>query len=156
MSFDVRCPQCGSVLEAEDDMIGMRLNCPSCSTEFSIAKPAKQMRECPYCGEEILAKAKKCKHCGEFLDKSLKPTTPQLQQQLPSNQPVKHVTVEQTSKKYKLGGCLFALMMMVGLVIALVGMNTKSGVTLVVGALMGLIGIIGYFANRAAAWWHHG
>lgn len=24
---------------------------------------------CPYCGEEIMAAAKKCKHCGEWLDK---------------------------------------------------------------------------------------
>lgn len=24
--------------------------------------------ECPFCGEDILSKAKKCKHCGEFLD----------------------------------------------------------------------------------------
>lgn len=29
-------------------------------------------RECPFCGEDILATAKKCKHCGEFLDKSVK------------------------------------------------------------------------------------
>jgi len=26
-----------------------------------------QMKDCPYCGEEILAKAKKCKHCEELL-----------------------------------------------------------------------------------------
>jgi predicted nucleic acid-binding Zn ribbon protein len=26
-------------------------------------------KQCPYCGEEILAVAKKCKHCGEWLDK---------------------------------------------------------------------------------------
>jgi hypothetical protein len=28
--------------------------------------------ECPYCGEEIRAIARKCKHCGEFLDASLR------------------------------------------------------------------------------------
>jgi hypothetical protein len=27
-------------------------------------------KACPYCGEEILVVAKKCKHCGEFLDGS--------------------------------------------------------------------------------------
>lgn len=29
----------------------------------------KEYIECPYCGEEIRAVAKKCKHCGEWLDK---------------------------------------------------------------------------------------
>lgn len=28
---------------------------------------AAKTRACPYCGEEILVVAKKCKHCGEFL-----------------------------------------------------------------------------------------
>jgi len=29
-----------------------------------------QVRPCPFCGEEILVVAKKCKHCGEFFDSS--------------------------------------------------------------------------------------
>lgn len=30
--------------------------------------PARETRACPYCAEEILVAARKCKHCGEFLD----------------------------------------------------------------------------------------
>ena len=29
----------------------------------------KDIKQCPYCGEEILTTAKKCKHCGEWLEK---------------------------------------------------------------------------------------
>ena len=27
----------------------------------------KETKKCPFCGEEILATAKKCKHCKQFL-----------------------------------------------------------------------------------------
>jgi len=30
----------------------------------------EEVKNCPYCGEEVLAVAKKCKHCGEWLDKA--------------------------------------------------------------------------------------
>lgn len=37
----------------------------------------QQTKNCPYCGEEILAVAKKCKHCGEWLEtKEEKETAP--------------------------------------------------------------------------------
>ena len=30
----------------------------------------EETQKCPYCGEEILATAKKCKHCGEWLEEA--------------------------------------------------------------------------------------
>ena len=32
-----------------------------------------QTKHCPYCGEEIMASAKKCRYCGEWLDKEAQP-----------------------------------------------------------------------------------
>lgn len=34
-----------------------------------------ETKNCPYCGEEILTTAKKCKHCGEWVDLSADITT---------------------------------------------------------------------------------
>ena len=31
----------------------------------------EETKRCPYCGEEILAVAKKCKHCGEWIEKEV-------------------------------------------------------------------------------------
>ncbi len=39
---------------------------------------ADQTRSCPYCGETILAVARKCKHCGEFLDGSSSASSPSI------------------------------------------------------------------------------
>jgi len=39
--------------------------------EKKVTKKKVAKKECPYCGEEILATAKKCKHCGEWLDEEI-------------------------------------------------------------------------------------
>lgn len=50
---------------------------PPITEAFKPEKPpvatqaSDKTRTCPYCAEQILAAAKKCKHCGEFLDKSV-------------------------------------------------------------------------------------
>jgi uncharacterized membrane protein YvbJ len=31
-----------------------------------------ETKQCPYCSEEILETAKKCKHCGEYIDGELR------------------------------------------------------------------------------------
>lgn len=39
------------------------------SSVSSMLNTDKDHKRCPYCGEEILSVAKKCKHCGEWLNK---------------------------------------------------------------------------------------
>ena len=39
-----------------------------------------QMKPCPFCGEQIMETAKKCKHCGEFLDPVLRSSAEKSQQ----------------------------------------------------------------------------
>jgi len=92
--FKFNCPHCEQPLEAPEDMLGQTIECPSCNGSLELPKPdpqpepdppvelrtpvespppplpQKQTKDCPFCGEEILVSARKCKHCGEFLDGS--------------------------------------------------------------------------------------
>ena len=90
------CPECLGHLVVEAQAAGSVVNCPHCSKKIKIpqaktatveAQPAapiedKQHKDCPFCGEQILARAIKCKHCGEFLDEVLR------KQQLKQSTPI--------------------------------------------------------------------
>jgi len=108
--MDAKCPRCGEELEADNGHAGQEVKCPTCAHVFVLsappATPRPQTREpaspkppppsqapppssntkvCPFCSEQILATAQKCKHCGEFLNPAMRkamtspsPSTPQV------------------------------------------------------------------------------
>lgn len=82
----LNCPHCSQSLEAPEEILGQTVPCPSCHREIELprpmpplvvpvaaplAAPAPKTKDCPFCSERILATAKKCKHCGEFLEKEI-------------------------------------------------------------------------------------
>src|SRR5689334_16527644 len=86
MEFRITCP-CGHSFMASAEAVKSPLTCPACAKRLSPvvqADPqavkavpagatsevtAEPTKRCPFCGEVILAIARKCKHCGEFLDR---------------------------------------------------------------------------------------
>ena len=77
----ITCPDCGQrlspVIEAAPGPAPAQpATIPSSPPQFSasadapsVSAAAEPTKRCPFCGEVILAVARKCKHCGEFLDR---------------------------------------------------------------------------------------
>ncbi len=68
------CPHCGQHYEVGAEKLGGEADCTSCGRRFvlrALAEPAGV--HCPYCCGEILPGAKKCRHCGEWLDAEARP-----------------------------------------------------------------------------------
>lgn len=94
----VTCPHCNQTLQVPEKLLGRMVRCPKCREGIQLPSPQLPSQEgselglarlgsevvpdptqpssslsvptkaCPFCAEQILSAARKCKHCGEFLD----------------------------------------------------------------------------------------
>src|SRR5436190_944638 len=88
MPISVACPACGAKLKAPDNAAGRTVKCLKCGEAIAVPSaaavspvpvqspaqpvPTSNSKPCPFCGEQILAAAKKCKHCGEVIDPTMR------------------------------------------------------------------------------------
>ena len=77
------CPNCTTRLDVPEDLLGHVVECPVCNVSLQMPAPEPKATSCPFCGEDILSIAIKCKHCGEFLDGS----RPKQNQSTPQSKP---------------------------------------------------------------------
>ena len=85
-----KCEWCEGKLTVDEKGRGTKVKCPLCGGEIqipdlpnpdSVTVPQK-FKNCPFCAEQILTDAIKCKHCGEFLTESRKLKTPPISQDI--------------------------------------------------------------------------
>ncbi len=90
--IEVKCSHCNRLHKVKEEhggrtakcSCGTRFNIPSVGTELIVAHEEasasrapmqaqrRETKACPLCGEDVALLAKKCKHCGEILDPTLR------------------------------------------------------------------------------------
>jgi len=63
---EVQCPICKTNYKIQEALFTNKTH--RNNNNINSSKKNTNLKSCPYCGEDILAVAQKCKHCGEFLN----------------------------------------------------------------------------------------
>lgn len=74
MPLRVNCPTCAAFFAVPDSGLGTAVACPNCGAvlALTVTSPTPPDRDCPFCGEPVRLTAKKCKHCRETIDVTLR------------------------------------------------------------------------------------
>jgi predicted RNA-binding Zn-ribbon protein involved in translation (DUF1610 family) len=90
MSVSIVCQNCQAKINAPDKVAGKRVKCPKCGEPLLVPsatnpildlplKPTSaeilrlpETKKCPFCGGKVMAIARKCRHCDETIDVTLR------------------------------------------------------------------------------------
>ena len=113
------CPGCGWSAEVPAEKIpdgGVIATCRKCQVKFEVKKElepvierppvsqpptSKDKKSCPLCGEEILAVAKKCKHCNSMVEDIIEEIPPIDENQTATAQPTEVKTNKEKTLRQK-------------------------------------------------------
>lgn len=94
--------------------------------------------KCPECTKQISSTAKACPGCGAPVSMS--------------GSDGSLVTTQATAKNLKAQQAISTVVFLVGMALMFAGSGTD---TAMFGAIIMVLGIIGYVASRLRIWWHH-
>lgn len=154
MNYQVTCV-CGHVFTVTAEQAGKHTACPACQralipvvSQPASTPPAAQAeatKRCPACGEVILAIARKCKHCGEYLDgqkpsvAAPNPTPPEPDNTLP----IFSVSVSQWDNFFRYIVCI-TIVLIISAVVLFVPAFRRVAPAVIFGAIA-LMGFMAYF-----------